>query len=90
MALQAIKTLDMNRYVCIKTYLYKIILPEISAHHLQCMGGHFFSVPSLHTTVLPYSLIVPLLYVVFVAFTISQKHDSCIGTQANMLHIVKC
>ena len=42
------KTLDMNMYVCIKTYLY--ILPEISAHHLQlkCMGGHFFSVPSLH------------------------------------------
>ena len=40
-----IKTLDMNRYVCIKTFLY--ILPEISAHHLQlkCMGGHFFSVP---------------------------------------------
>ena len=38
---------NMNRYVCIKTYLY--ILPEISAHHLQlkCMGGH-----------LPYSLSV--------------------------------
>ena len=30
------------------TYLY--ILPEISAYHLQlkCMGGHFFSGPSLH------------------------------------------
>ena len=37
------KTLDMNRYVCIKTYLY--ILSEISAYHLQlkCMGGHFVS-----------------------------------------------
>ena len=46
--LVVIKTLDMNRYVCIKTYLY--ILAEISAHHLQlkCMGGHVFSVPSLH------------------------------------------
>ena len=54
MVLVVIKTLDMNRYVCIKTYLY--ILPEISAHHLQlkCMGGHFFSVPSYieSTTVL--------------------------------------
>ena len=32
----------------ILTYLY--ILPEISAFHLQlkCMGGHFFSGPSLH------------------------------------------
>ena len=39
--------IDKNRYVCIKTYLY--ILPEISSHHSQwkCMGGHFFSVPSL-------------------------------------------
>ena len=39
--LVVIKTLDMNRYVCIKTHLY--ILPEISGHHLQlkCMGGHF-------------------------------------------------
>ena len=46
--LVVIKTLDMNRYVCIKTYLY--ILPEISAHHLQlkCIDGHCFSVPSLH------------------------------------------
>ena len=41
--LVVIKTLDMNRYVCIKIYMY--IIPEISAHHLQlkCMGGHFFS-----------------------------------------------
>ena len=36
----------MNRYVCIRTYMF--ILPEISAHRLQLkrMGGHvFFSVP---------------------------------------------
>ena len=31
------QTLDMNRYVCIKTYMY--ILPEISADHLR-MGSH--------------------------------------------------
>ena len=45
------KTLDMNRYVCIKTYLY--ILPEISAHHLQlkCMGGLFFPChPNIEST----------------------------------------
>ena len=48
LALVVIKTLDMIRYVCIKTYLY--ILPEISGHHLQleCIVGHLFSVPSLH------------------------------------------
>ena len=36
----------------ILTYMY--ILAEISAYHLQlkCMGGHFFSGPSLRTTVL--------------------------------------
>ena len=36
------KTLDMNGYVCVETYVY--ILPEISAHHLQLkfMGSHFF------------------------------------------------
>ena len=49
-----IQTLGMNRYVCIKTYLY--ILPEISAHHLQlkCIGGHVFSVPSLHSSTARY------------------------------------
>ena len=31
-------------------FTYLCILPEISAYHLQlkCMGGHFFSGPSLH------------------------------------------
>ena len=49
----------MNRYECIKAYMY--ILPEIAAHHLQlkCMGGHFFpffrTIPTQR--VLPYSLI---------------------------------
>ena len=53
------RPLDLNRYVCIKTYMY--ILPEISAHHLQLtyMGLHCFSVPSLHSTLT--TLIIPLI-----------------------------
>ena len=38
--LVVIKTLDMNRFVCINTYLY--ILPEISGHQLM-YGRPFFS-----------------------------------------------
>ena len=46
--LENVGSLDMNRHVCIKTYLY--ILQEISGHHLQlkCMGSQLFSMPSLH------------------------------------------
>ena len=35
-------TTYIKSYLCIQTYLYKLV--EISAHHLQlkCMGGHFF------------------------------------------------
>ena len=49
--------LDMNRHVCIETYLH--VLPEISPHHLQlkCIGGHFFSRAIPTQRVLPYSLI---------------------------------
>ena len=47
----------MNRYVCIKTYLY--ILPEISAHHLQLKlyGRPWFFRANPTQRVLPYSLI---------------------------------
>ena len=42
------KILSIISYMFILTYLY--ISAEISAYHLQlkCMGGHFFSGPTLH------------------------------------------